>query len=210
MPTPGSRSATATGIYAAKQFDEVDRQHPYSVWARRAMLMSAFCSYQANNYDDAIATADQYISLHPGSQEVAYAFYLKAISLYEQIVDVGRDQSNTEGALVALQDVVQRFPDTEYARDATLKIDLTIDHLAGKEMAVGRYYLDARRLYRRHQPLPHRGGAIPDHAADRRSAGAPDRGLLRAGPGQRSADRRRRAGRQLSRQPLVQGRLRTS
>jgi outer membrane protein assembly factor BamD len=126
---------------AAKQFDEVDRQHPYSIWARRAMLMSAFCSYQANKYDDAVATADTYISLHPGSQEVAYAFYLKALSLYEQIVDVGRDQSKTEGALVALQDVVQRFPDTEYARDATLKIDLTMDHLAGKEMAVGRYYL---------------------------------------------------------------------
>jgi outer membrane protein assembly factor BamD len=122
------------------QFNEVDRQHPYSVWARRAMLISAFCSYQANKYTDAIATADQYISLHPGSQEVAYAFYIKAISLYEQIVDIGRDQSNTEGALVALQDVVQRFPDTEYARDATLKIDLTNDHLAGKEMAVGRYY----------------------------------------------------------------------
>ena len=103
--------------------------------------MSAFCSYQANKYDDAVATADQYISLHPGSQEVAYAFYLKAISLYEQIVDVGRDQSKTQGALVALQDVVQRFPDTEYARDATLKIDLTQDHLAGKEMEVGRYYL---------------------------------------------------------------------
>ncbi|HWA68323.1 MAG TPA: outer membrane protein assembly factor BamD [Rhizomicrobium sp.] len=123
------------------QFNEVDRQHPYSVWARRAMLISAFCSYQSNDYTQAIATADQYIALHPGSQEVAYAFYLKAIALYEQIVDVGRDQSNTEGALVALQDVVQRFPDTEYARDATLKIDLTNDHLAGKEMAVGRYYL---------------------------------------------------------------------
>ena len=126
---------------AATQFNEVDRQHPYSVWARRAQLMSAFCSYQANKYDDAVATADQYISLHPGSPEVAYAFYLKAISLYEQIVDVGRDQSKTQGALVALQDVVQRFPDTEYARDATLKIDLTQDHLAGKEMEVGRYYL---------------------------------------------------------------------
>jgi outer membrane protein assembly factor BamD len=126
---------------AAAQFMEVDRQHPYSVWARRAMLMSAFCSYQANDYKDAIATADGYISLHPGSREVAYAFYLKAISLYEQIVDVGRDQSDTEGALVALQDVVQRFPDTEYARDATLKIDLTLDHLAGKEMEIGRYYL---------------------------------------------------------------------
>ena len=126
---------------AAKQFDEVERQHPYSVWARRAMLMSAFCSYEGNKYTDAISTADEYISLHPGSKEVAYAFYLKAVSLYEQIVDVERDQSNTEAALVALQDVVQRFPDTEYARDATLKIDLTMDHLAGKQMEVGRYYL---------------------------------------------------------------------
>jgi outer membrane protein assembly factor BamD len=126
---------------AAKQFDEVERQWPFSIWARRAMLMSAFCSYQANKYDDAVATADQYISLHPGSPEVAYAFYLKAISLYEQITDTGRDQSKTEAALVALQDVAQRFPDTEYARDSTLKIDLTMDHLAGKEMEIGRYYL---------------------------------------------------------------------
>ncbi|HWA29708.1 MAG TPA: outer membrane protein assembly factor BamD [Rhizomicrobium sp.] len=126
---------------AAKQFDEVERQHPYSIWARRAMLMSAFCYYQANKYTDATNTADQYISLHPGSKEVAYAFYLKAMSLYQQIVDVGRDQTVTEQALVALQDVVQRFPDSEYARDARLKIDLTMDHLAGKEMEVGRYYL---------------------------------------------------------------------
>ena len=129
-------------VLAAKQFDEVERQHPYSIWARRAMLMSAYCYYHANHYDDAISTADQYIALHPGSREVAYAFYLKAISLYEQIVDVGRDQTSTEGALTALLDVVQRFPDSEYARDATLKIDLTMDHLAGKEMAVGRYYLN--------------------------------------------------------------------
>jgi outer membrane protein assembly factor BamD len=126
---------------AAKQFAEVERQHPYSVWARRASLMSAFCYYQANKYTEAVGAADQYISLHPGSKEVSYAFYLKAVSLYEQIVDVERDQTNTEAALVALQDVVQRFPDTEYARDATLKIDLTLDHLAGKEMEVGRYYL---------------------------------------------------------------------
>lgn len=129
---------------AAKQFDEVERQHPYSVWARRAMLMSAFCYYQANKYTDATNTADQYISLHPGSKEVAYAFYLKAMSLYEQIVDVGRDQTVTEQALTALQDVVQRFPNSEYARDASLKIDLTLDHLAGKEMEVGRYYLTRR------------------------------------------------------------------
>ncbi len=126
---------------AAKQFAEVERQHPYSVWARRASLMSAYCYYQANKYTEAVAASDNYISLHPGSKEVAYAFYLKAVSLYEQIVDVERDQTNTEQALVALQDVVQRFPDTEYARDATLKIDLTLDHLAGKQMEVGRYYL---------------------------------------------------------------------
>ena len=129
-------------VGAAKQFDEVERQHPYSIWARRAMLMSAYCYYHANHYSEAISSADQYIALHPGSREVAYAFYLKAVSLYEQIVDVGRDQSSTEGALTALQDVVQRFPDSEYARDATLKIDLTLDHLAGKEMAIGRYYLN--------------------------------------------------------------------
>ena len=168
-------------VGAAKQFDEVERQHPYSIWARRAMLMSAYCYYHANHYDDAINTADQYIALHPGSKEVSYAFYLKAVSLYEQIVDVGRDQSNTEGALTALQDVVQRFPDSEYARDATLKIDLTLDHLAGKEMAVGRYYLNKgdyigainrfRTVVEQYQKtLPDRGGA-----------GTADRGLLCAG-----------------------------
>lgn len=131
-------------VRAAKQFDEVERQHPYSIWARRAMLMAAYCYYEGNSYADAISTADQYISLHPGSREVAYAFYLKAMAQYEQIVDIGRDQSNTEAALTALQDVVQRFPDSEYARDARLKIDLAYDHLAGKEMEVGRYYLFKR------------------------------------------------------------------
>lgn len=126
---------------AAKQFAEVERQHPYSVWARRAALMSTFCYYQASKYPEAIAAAEQYISLHPGSKDVAYAFYIKAVSLYEQIVDVQRDQDKTQQALVALQDVVQRFPNSEYAHDATLKIDLTLDHLAGKEMEIGRYYL---------------------------------------------------------------------
>lgn len=126
---------------AAKQFSEVERQHPYSVWARRASLMTAYCYYQASKYPEAIAEAEQYISLHPGSRDVGYAFYLKAISLYEQVVDVQRDQDKTQNALVALQDVVQRFPNTEYAHDATLKIDLTLDHLAGKEMEIGRYYM---------------------------------------------------------------------
>jgi len=128
---------------AAQQFDEVERQHPYSEWARRAILMSAYCSYQGNQYDQAIETADRFIQLHPGNKDVPYAYYLKAVSLYEQITDVGRDQTKTQAALAALQDLVQRYPETNYARDARLKIDLTRDHLAGKEMSIGRYYLRA-------------------------------------------------------------------
>ena len=122
-------------------FDEVERQHPYSAWARRGMLMSAFASYQQNDYDDAVVTIDRFIALHPGNQYVDYAYYLKAISYYEQIVDVGRDQDKTVEAVNALNEVVRRFPASEYSRDARLKIDLTQDHLAGKEMDVGRFYL---------------------------------------------------------------------
>jgi len=122
-------------------FDEVERQHPYSAWARRAMLMSAFASYQSNQYDDTINSVDRFVALHPGNRDVPYAYYLKAVSYYEQIRDVGRDQDYTANALNALNEVVRRFPSSEYARDARLKIDLTLDHLAGKEMYVGRYYL---------------------------------------------------------------------
>ncbi len=111
-------------LNAGRQFDEVERQHPYSVWARRAMLMSAFCYYEGNRYGDAIDAAGRFIQLHPGNKDVPYAYYLKAISLYEQISDVNRDQGKTEEALTALQDLIQRFPDTEYARDARLKVDL--------------------------------------------------------------------------------------
>jgi outer membrane protein assembly factor BamD len=127
---------------AAKGFELVEQQHPYSIWARRAELMAAFSYYEANKYDDADDALDRFISLHPGSEEAPYAYYLKAICYYEQISDVGRDQETTLQALDALQEVVRRFPDTEYARDAQLKVDLTRDHLAGKEMYVGRYYLD--------------------------------------------------------------------
>lgn len=126
---------------AAPQFDEVERQHPYSVWARRAILMSAYSYYQINDYDQAILAAQRFIALHPGSPDAAYAYYLVAICYYEQIVDVGRDQQTTQNALTALEEVVRRYPNSEYARDARLKIDLTRDHLAGKEMEVGRYYL---------------------------------------------------------------------
>ena len=126
---------------AAKGFDEVERQHPYSVWATKAQIMAAFANYQSNNYDEAILAAKRFIDLHPGHRDVAYAYYLIGISYYEQISDVGRDQMMTENALESLQEVVRRFPNTEYARDAKLKIDLTFDHLAGKEMEVGRFYL---------------------------------------------------------------------
>ncbi|MEL3891329.1 outer membrane protein assembly factor BamD [Ferrovibrio sp. MS7] len=125
---------------AAKTFDEVERQHPYSTWATKAQIMAAYSWYQRNSYDDAIAAADRFLQLHPGHKDSAYAYYLKAISYYEQIADVARDQGTTQKALDALNDVVQRFPTSEYARDARLKIDLTRDHLAGKEMTIGRYY----------------------------------------------------------------------
>ena len=124
-------------------FDEVERQHPYSSWARRAMLMSAYASYQANDYQTALDNIDRFVSLHPGNSLAPYAYYLRAICHYEQIRDVGRDQDITTDALTALTDVIRRYPDSDYARDAELKLDLTYDHLAGKEMYVGRYYLRA-------------------------------------------------------------------
>jgi len=135
-------NALAAGDYGAAVagFDEVERQHPYSVWAIKAQLMSAYVNYQANIYDEAILAARRFIELHPGNRDVAYAYYLVAISYYEQISDVGRDQKMTELALDALGEVVRRFPDSEYARDAKLKIDLARDHIAGKEMEVGRFY----------------------------------------------------------------------
>jgi len=122
-------------------FDEVERQHPYSEWARRAILMSAYASYEANKYDEAITAASRFVALHPGSRSTPYAYYLIAVSQFEQIRDVGRDQGKTAEALAALQQVVRRFPNSEYARDARLKIDLTKDQLAGKDMEVGRFYL---------------------------------------------------------------------
>ena len=126
---------------AAKNFDEVERQHPYSIWARRAQIMGAYAYYLTNEYDEAILAAQRFIQLHPGNPDVPYAQYLIATSYYEQITDVGRDQKMTQRALEALQEIVQRYPESSYARDARLKLDLAHDHLAGKEMEIGRYYL---------------------------------------------------------------------
>ena len=126
---------------AVDYFGEVERQHPYSEWARRSILMQAFAHYEGNNYPEAIADADRFIQLYPGNPAAAYAHYLKAICYFEQIVDVGRDQAATGQALDNLREVAQRYPATEYARDARVKIDMVNDQLAGKEMNIGRYYL---------------------------------------------------------------------
>jgi outer membrane protein assembly factor BamD len=125
---------------AAALFDEVERQHPYSPWARRAQLMSAFSYYVQKDYTKSIETAQRFLSIHPGNKDAPYAYYLIALSYYEQITDVDRDQSITEQALTALNEVERRYPDTQYASDARLKADLVIDHLAGKEMEIGRFY----------------------------------------------------------------------
>jgi len=132
---------------AVVYFDEVERQHPYSEWSRRAILMSLYAHYMAGDYAEAIAAADRFIQLYPGNVQTPYAFYMRAVAYYEQITDVGRDQAATAQAQAALREVISRYPDTEYAADARLKLDTSNDQLAGKEMAVGRYYL------RENQPL---------------------------------------------------------
>ncbi len=122
-------------------FQEVERQHPFSKWARRAMLMQAYANYRSTDYEESVATAERFIGLHPGNESTPYAYYLIAMNYYDQIYDVGRDQATTVSAEAALQQVVRRYPDSDYARDARLKLELTHDHLAGKEMSIGRYYL---------------------------------------------------------------------
>jgi outer membrane protein assembly factor BamD len=134
------------GNYAAAAviFDEVERQHPYSIWARRAQLMSAFSYYAAREYQKAIDSGRRFLSIHPGNKDAPYAYYLVALSYYEQITDVQRDQSTTRQALDALNELIRRYPDTRYAEDARLKIDLVRDHLAGQEMEIGRFYENHR------------------------------------------------------------------
>ena len=126
---------------AATTFGQVESQHPYSVWATKSQMMAIYADYANGKFDEAIIAADRFIQLHPGNKDIAYAYYVKAICYYIQITDVGRDQKTTELAVKALDDVVRRFPDSPYARDAKLKLDFTHDHLAGKEMEIGRYYL---------------------------------------------------------------------
>jgi len=131
---------------AALIFDEVERQHPYSVWARRAQLMSAFNYYAARDHTKSIESARRFLSIHPGNRDAPYALYLVALNYYEQIKDVTRDQATTRQALDSLGEIVRRYPDSAYADDARLKLDLVRDHLAGKEMEIGRFY-QRRRLW---------------------------------------------------------------
>jgi outer membrane protein assembly factor BamD len=127
-------------LQAAALFDEVERQHPYSPWARRAQLMSAFSYYLAKDYNKSVQAGQRFLQIHPGNKDAPYAYYLIALCYYEQISDVTRDQKITQQALTTLNEVVRRYPATSYATDAKLKIDLVNDHLAGKEMEIGRYY----------------------------------------------------------------------
>ncbi len=129
-------------LEATRLFEEVERQHPYDQLATRAQLMASFASYQDARYDDAILSLNRFISLHPGNQDIDYAYYMKALCYYDQISDVRRDQDMTLLAQDALETLITRFPKSDYRRDAQLKLDLTRDHLAGKEMEIGRYYLN--------------------------------------------------------------------
>ena len=192
---------------AAKEFEEVDRQHPYSVWATKAQIMVAFTYYQSNKYDDAIIALDRFIQLHPGHRDIPYAYYLKGLCYYEQISDVGRDQRITQQALDALSDVAKRFPDSPYARDARIKVELCIDQLAGQEMYVGRYYQKQQQYVgaiNRYRTVIERYQTTTPGA---RGAGAPGRVLPGAGRQAGGQGDRRRARPQLPGQRLVPGRL---
>jgi len=155
---------------AVDYFQEVERQHPYSEWSRRAILMQVYAYYQNGNYQESVAAADRFITLFPGNPSAAYAFYMRAICNFEQIVDVGRDQAYTEAALQGLRDVVRRYPNTAYASDAAVKIDMVNDQLAGKEMTVGRFY------QRANQPLAalNRYKTVISNEAFQRSSHTPE------------------------------------
>ena len=125
---------------AAKKFEEVERQHPYSDWARKSLIMVAYSKYEAREYEDAISAARRFVTLHPGSADAAYAQFLIGSAYYDQIPDVTRDQGRTEKAIAALEEVSRKYPDSEYAQSAKRKIEIARDQLAGKEMETGRYY----------------------------------------------------------------------
>ncbi len=162
---------------AAKKFDELTAQNLYSDWARKALLMSAYAYYQSGQYDECINSAKRYVTLHPASGDAAYAQFLIGSSYYDQIFDVTRDQERADKAIQAFEDVVRKYPESEYAISAKRKVEMARVQLAGKEMEIGRFYMGQARLRRRDQSLQGGGDALPDHASRRRGAGAADRGL---------------------------------
>ncbi len=176
--------ALHSGRYAlaVTQFENIQQNYPYSGFTANAQLIEGYAYYLQDHYSDAVLQIDRFLQLHPTSQDAAYAYYLRALCYYEQIADIQRDQQGTVQAMNALQDVVTRFPDTAYARDARLKIDLCRDHLAGKEMLIGRYY-EQQHYYEaainRYQRVV-RG--LPDHQPRRRGAAPAGRGLPEARP----------------------------
>lgn len=129
---------------AAEKFEEVDKQHPYTDWARKSLVLQAYSHYSQGNYDDAITNARRYLALYPGTEDAAYAQYILAMSYYNEIPDISRDQQRTQRALAALQEIVDKYPKSEYAEPARQRIVVARDQLAGKEMDVGRYYLNQR------------------------------------------------------------------
>ncbi|HQS48128.1 MAG TPA: outer membrane protein assembly factor BamD, partial [Xanthobacteraceae bacterium] len=131
-------------VAAAKRFEDLDRTHPYSEWARKALLMDTYVYYEAGKYDEAIAAGKRYMALHPGSDDAAYASYLVASAYFDNIPDITRDQRATRQALDALDEVIRKYPNTEYAASAKKKVEVARDQLAGKEMMIGRYYLENR------------------------------------------------------------------
>ncbi len=129
---------------AAKKFNSLDRQYPYSEWARKGLIMETYANYEGGLYEEAVTSAKRYLQQHPNSSDAAYAQYLLASSYYDQIPDITRDQEKSERAILALQELIQRYPRSEYVADAKKKIQVASDQLAGKEMEVGRFYLQKR------------------------------------------------------------------
>lgn len=126
---------------AAENFEKVELEHPYSKWAVKSKLMGAYAYYKAEKYDDAIMSLERFIKFHPSNKDVAYAYYMKGLCYYDQITPAQKDQSNTKKAQDAFAQLIILFPETEYAKDASNKLNLIVDHIAGQEMTIGRYYL---------------------------------------------------------------------
>ncbi|MBQ8677794.1 MAG: outer membrane protein assembly factor BamD [Alphaproteobacteria bacterium] len=153
--TPDTSSMSAEEIYnlgyeqmqdtawakAAATFEKLELEHPYSKWAVKSKLMSAYAYYRDEKYDDAVISLDRFIHYHPGNKDIAYAYYMRGLCYYDQIVGSQKDQDNTAKAKEAFAQVIARFPESEYAADAKAKLALINDHLAGQEMEIGRFYL---------------------------------------------------------------------